>query len=230
MPVGLRNKEYLGEGAAAHYELGDPGRIMIRHKYVLPEGSQEPYGRSSALHEVQHAIQNREGWEPGTNPDAIFRNKNDIFNYHFDYSNHMATARVARKIIAENPGMPAQHALDEVLKRADHYGYEEHYTPGGPNRQYVIDLIRNQQISDEELKILELENRMQAQKHSITKDQADAIYRRTMGETEARATQKRKDMTMAERRARFPMKDYENLDKGLFTEYQAYDPLTVLKP
>ena len=44
---------------------------------------------------------------------------------------------------------------------------------------------------------------------NITVDQANHMYRRLAGEAEARATQKRKNLTDEQRRAEFPERSYD---------------------
>ena len=108
--------------------------------------------RSIALHELQHAIQQKEGFARGGSPELVVKEAN------------AEAEKIAKK-------------LNEMK-----YGSQEY------EKLY--------------------EQFVKTKKHT-TVDQADEMYRRLAGEAEARATQKRRNLTDEQRRAAFPERSYD---------------------
>jgi hypothetical protein len=131
---------------------------------ILAGGPGTGSQRSAMLHEIQHAVQQREGFAKGSSPNGPY------------------PAGVRDQIIKDQY---------EQLKAATKYDPSNPYS--SPNA-----------LTDEEL--LQMAIRNTDAMDGVGRMQA---YRRSAGEAEARAVQKRRDLTNEERRAIFPLKSYD---------------------
>jgi hypothetical protein len=238
--VGLANNypdmKYMGvrledqeEGIAGSFHAGlagTPGTVTMRHEYVLPNGDGAPYGRSHVLHELQHAVAAAEGHDPGANVAHTYKQRNAKANEYMQLQDNFLTTRAALGVMKENPGMTPEIALKEIIDSANHYGR----APTASDREIILRMLGDpKNYPEDRLAAYASAARGTAQNHGmITRDQGLELYRKNIGETEARATQKRMDMTPDQRRARFPMKDY---DPGpYYTAEQLYDSTLKIKP
>jgi hypothetical protein len=130
--------------------------------------------RSTALHELQHAIQQREGFAPGGSPSNMITELENI-------------AKQKRRE-AKN--------LFEMSSANDPLDPTRLVKPGA--RAKGLEL---------EKEARELEEKALLAFHS-GQSRFD-LYRRLAGEAEARATQKRRNLTNEERRAIFPLESYD---------------------
>jgi hypothetical protein len=129
-------------------------------------------GNETAMHELQHAIQQREGWARGGSPDEF---------------EPAARSYRTKAIALENS--------QDGLKRAIDNGGVDPQTGGS--------------IDNFNFNINRLKNAMS--KLETTGADRDPMwqYRHLAGEAEARATQARMNMDMAQRRATFPLDSYD---------------------
>jgi hypothetical protein len=130
--------------------------------------------RSTALHELQHAIQQREGFAPGGSPSNMITELEKI---------------------AEQKRREAKN-LFEMSSANDPLDPTRLVKPGA--RAKGLEL---------EKEARELEEKALLAFHS-GQSRFD-LYRRLAGEAEARATQKRRNLTDEERRAIFPLESYD---------------------
>lgn len=147
---------------------------------------------SNALHELQHAIQKREGWENGGSPGAAYieRNLSDLTPLVDPESIYRSGAKTTTNgpiMITNDEGKfvvtDGNHRYAEALKRGDKT-IKTHFDPSffdgyGGNMDQAV------------------------------KDAAMENYRRLAGEAEARATQARIPLDAAQRRALFPEDSYD---------------------
>ena len=194
-----------------------------------------PYSdsKSTALHEVQHAIQNREGFARGGSPSDP------------SLSNIVDESKVSdfRKAYKENPDFARHVDLfnsnehNQAIQQSNRY-YRENFQPkfeeiakqmidlprGLAERDAIRDawfVLRRQADSELMAKFPIIKQVEQANAHwqnkigqSLFEPQNSVLepyeaYRRLAGEVEARTTQKRMDMTAEERKARYPWLDYD---------------------
>lgn len=161
--------------------------------------------KSTMLHELQHAIQQREGFARGGNPEMFNQQKDaELARDALDW------ARELRRIRSTQPGMDSIAAENKAIQDYQQMGALEFV----PSRE-ARDLARQpgvlfdspnayQSASD-----LEALSKMYGLDQRTTPYTAQEAYRRLAGEAEARATQARMNMTPAERRATFPYESYD---------------------
>jgi hypothetical protein len=195
----------LAERALEHSELFNayPDLKDVRHlglRENIPRGSTERFGTSSmmtsvgpsekslkstALHETQHVIQNREGFARGGNP-AMFTAPTGLS------AQVLTDAAILDKTMrATNLSqLEALQRFETLFKRKPEAGAFAALESVGTGKE--LELARDVAI--------------EAEKRAKNPTEA---YRRLAGEAEARATQKRMDMTAKERRATFPEDSYD---------------------
>jgi len=142
--------------------------------------------RGSNLHELQHAIQQREGWAKGGSPEQMAVEKAKAKN-DWDYWSNIAAIRQE----AERNGGNIDKAAKEIGELFD-------FQPTLEHRMAALNTP---------LKTLQTKAE-QAQSAMFPYSEHEA-YRRLAGEAEARATQARMNMDMAQRRATFPLDSYD---------------------
>lgn len=175
-------------------------RDYLKRGYAPDQGA-----KSDLLHELQHAVQQREGFAPGGNLE--------MFNQQKDAElarDALHWARELRRIRAEQPGMDPIAAENKAIQDYQQMGAFEFV----PSRE-ARDLARQpgvlfdspnayQSASD-----LEALSKLYGLDQRTTPYTAHEAYKRLAGEAEARATQARMNMTPAERRATFPLDSYD---------------------
>jgi hypothetical protein len=144
-------KELPNVSTYAPYRQGAFNKIGSL-EYITTEGPNLKDIKSASLHELQHAIQQKENFARGGNPELVVKEAN-------------AAAEAIAKKLNELP-----------------YDSKEH-----------------QDLYQEFVKA----------RKNITQEEAYEMYRRLAGEAEARATQKRMNLTDTQRRARFPERSYD---------------------
>lgn len=142
-------------------------------KSLLISGPDTVSQRSVALHELQHAIQNQEGWAVGGSPE-------NIGGITSQYSHAKGAFDNAVNVIT-NPN------ADEIAKS---------------NARQIMSFY-----GPKLRKLKEVQDPQEA-------------YKRLAGEAEARATQKRRNMTDEERRAQFPPTSYDVPIEDLIRVYR----------
>jgi hypothetical protein len=130
--------------------------------------------RSTALHELQHAIQQKEGFARGGSPESMTMTLEEI-------------AQEKRQKAKE---------LFNLSKANDPLDPGRIVKPGA--RKKGLQLEREAQDLDSKAVIANLSGQARFD-----------LYRRLAGEAEARATQKRRNLTDEQRRAEFPERSYD---------------------
>lgn len=170
----LFNAYNLDEYVQVNPKLGIGGSLakMDTGDSVITTGLGDQ--RGTLLHELQHAIQQREGWAKGGSPETMMLEFEDM----------------AAKKKAE------AKQLWELGRRNDPLDPGSVVKPGAIKRATQAEKA----AKDYEAQIAHMQ--------SFPELQHDA-YRRLAGEAEARATQARMNMDMAQRRATFPLDSYD---------------------
>jgi hypothetical protein len=141
--------------------------------------------RSTALHEIQHAIQQKEGFARGGNPE--------MFRQSIDFSSKaLQDAAILDKTMrASNLSqLEALKRFEVLFGRKPEAGAFAALERVGTGKE--LDIARDAAREAEKLAKNPLES-----------------YRRLAGEAEARATQKRRNLTDEQRRAEFPERSYD---------------------
>jgi hypothetical protein len=190
---GLKGPKERGSYQATTMETVDGPRLL--GEMVMAEAPTEDILAKTAIHEMQHAIQRREGFQRGANP-AEFKNKvipaklKDVA-----FSRSMREMAIANKM--REMGYPIAEGKVLNLARPDTMGKVRAYAD-----------------KDEQLKNLVGEWESANEKLKKYPDKATQ-YVRSAGEVEARAVQARQKMTPEERRATFPLKSYDTPIKDI---------------
>lgn len=170
---------------AGGFFAGQPGRGFVGSQIEI--GDPTTYAEGTALdvlmHEVQHAIQLREGFATGGSPDAMRAEKDQALEDRRYWSSVAALRREADRL-----GGDYQQAVQDFIDV-----YEE-----TPTDQQVQDAqwapsaeALDQRVAEAETVMREIGN-------------PDLTYERLAGEVEARNTEGRRTMTADERRAASP--------------------------
>jgi hypothetical protein len=190
---GLQGPKERGSYQATTMETVDGPRLL--GEMVMAEAPTEDILARTAIHEMQHAIQRREGFQRGANP-AEFKSKaipaklKDVA-----FSRSMREMAIANKM--REMGYPI--AEGKVLNLA---------------RPNTMEKVKAYADNDEQLKSLVNEWEIANEKLKKYPDKATQ-YVRSAGEVEARAVQARQKMTPEERRATFPLKSYDTPIKDI---------------
>jgi hypothetical protein len=231
MQVDFLTKSELG-GAGGHMDA-PANAIRLQTQYMRPG---EDYGRSIMAHELQHSIDYRADRDYGISTDTIkdageywkTRLEGDKVNFDAD-----ATALQARKLMDNSPGMTPEQALDEVVDRANYYGTAENFGAAGrynPEnestfaedgilRDVTLRIVRNVPLDSLKQRVDASQARIREsyQKSRIAEPTETGRYEQylsNVGETRARLTQTRLDLTPEERLQMFPMREqFMGLDR-----------------
>jgi hypothetical protein len=137
--------------------------------------------RSTALHELQHVIQRKEEFAKGGSPEMF--KPHDVFS-----TKALEDAAILDKTIKANNfnQLEAKNRFKQLFNREPEPGAFAALERIGTGKD--LDAARDAaRLADKPIE----------------------SYRRLAGETEARATQKRRNMTTEERRAKFPVESYD---------------------
>lgn len=179
----------------------DPGKQAIT-MYAPATGAQ---ARSTAIHELQHVIQEREGFSQGGNYE--------MFNQQKDAElarDALHWARDLRRILSTQPGMDPMAAEKKAIQEYQQLGAME-FVPSREARDLAREpgVLFDSPNAYQSASDLEALSKMYGLDRRTTPYTAREAYRRLAGEAEARATQARMNMTPAERRAAFPEESYD---------------------
>lgn len=184
---GLQGPKERGSYQATTTETVDGPRLL--GEMVMAEAPTEDVLARTAIHEMQHAIQRREGFQRGASP-AEFKNKTIPAKLKdVAFSRSMREMAIANKM--REMGYPIAEGKVLNLSRPD-----------------TMEKVRAYADKDEQLKNLVSEWESANEKLKKYPDKATQ-YVRSAGEVEARAVQARQKMTPEERRATFPLKSYD---------------------
>lgn len=185
---GLKGLKERGSYQATTMQTDD-GLPQLLGEMVMVEAPNEGMLAQTAIHEMQHAIQRREGFQRGANPKE-FKNKavpprlKDAA-----FSRAMREQAISNRM--RELGYPLAEGKNLNLAMPDLQRKVREYAEKDPN---LLMLLGEYQQANEKLK-----------KYPDKFDQ----YTRSAGETEARAVQARQMMSPEERRATFPFKSYD---------------------
>jgi hypothetical protein len=187
MPVFMQEKNSKSYGS-----LGD-GDLTL-HPSLLPKEA-----RSTVLHELQHAIQNQEGWGQGGDLGSAAS---------FYIENHLSP-----KLKALNTSLIENGKLRDTITNED---------------EYAANVLRHKQIVAER-------DKLNDEISNIENNQAPKLrlYNRLAGEAQARATQDRLDMDMAQRRENYPLSGGKLSDiplEDLIYKYEGNGPSLSMDP
>lgn len=176
-----------GPELKGHYVIANrDGKDLLSTEQI---GLAAPTGeakRSGLLHELQHAIQQREGWARGGSPEVAFRDPRM-------WGDGAEGSDIARKM------------LKDKLK--------EMSTPM-PVEKYAKEAWQSDVVTPEILAAYKdyaktIKSSARQFETEAQKTVAQEWYRRLAGEAEARATQSRMNMDAAKRREVFPLDSYD---------------------
>lgn len=179
-------KQYPGLGASYSPGYTNEQRAMIERlgvdvDPVLMEQMKFGVntGKSSVIHEAQHAIQQREGWAKGGSPDVFEAAKKEADStyklFHNTYKNNESEYLARTRGIGKTNPSLASLSTDTIKQNMDSAYNEVKAAQRKLNENY----------------------------------DPQAMYRLLAGEAEARATQARIPMDAAQRRATFPLDSYD---------------------
>jgi len=184
----------LDQKGASYSPSTDPSKESISI------GNKADNMRSVTIHETQHAIQEREGFSRGGNPDEFY-----ISNLG-DYAKAANLGIEAEVRAMVEDGM----SFDEIIKETEGIKRFENLYP-------IFDNIKKRPVSEysAEQAHSDYKSAMARVKENY-KDPYEQ-YQRLYGEAEARLVQERMNMTEAERKAYPPMKHLEDMlkDEGI---------------
>ena len=184
--LGPRNK-----GSYARTKISDNIHPTKLSETIEATGVDEPKLREVAVHELQHAIQEREGFDSGSNfsslkskriPPKLKDTAHQRNSLEVSIANHMRNTGyplLPNKML--NLDLPS--SMEKARNYAKKYGDEK-----------LTDLLDS--FVEKNQKLIKYPNKFQQ-------------YLRKGGEAESRATEKRMFMTAAERRATFPEESYD---------------------
>jgi hypothetical protein len=207
--------------------------------------------RSTGLHEMQHQVQDKSGWQPGANPNSIFAAKNagakkmeqvrmikEAEMRDAEQQSHISSTAHEVRDAMDTEMLDFDKALSSVLHNQNHAGEAIDYVPGGRHYDIVRKMamgndardLQAQRVADWR-EFVKRQADHDALPAPITKKEAHAIYERSYGETEARVVQHRRNLTPEQRRQQFPMDDYKiESPRGMLTEDEVYDPMKRIMP
>ena len=136
--------------------------------------------KSTLLHEIQHAIQDKEGWAKGGNPDMFKKTPLDLKKG--EYSSYILNE-------AKNSGRNIKDIIKELKDDALNANIEDNFYKADD-----IEVILQLSKSNTPDKLLN-----EWQQKYITPDDAYGKYKSLWGEQQARATQQRMNMTPEQR-------------------------------
>ena len=185
------------KGGFGHFEeSGDP--VLSIHG-MLPNNQ----AKSTMLHELQHGIQRDEGWGQGGSPQEFTRQKEaeharDVLNWRNEV--------LARK--KKNPDADTNAIENSIIKDYSDMGLFNDFVPSREARElatqpYMMYPERYDHTNEFE-KLNNLVGEYGLDKRTTPYTPIEG-YKRLAGEAQARATQDRLDMDMAQRRENYPL-------------------------
>ena len=196
------------------WKLGEGGTIRVP--------TNEPTPIDVYAHELQHAVQSKEGFASGGNPKnltpEIAQARYDLKEIERQMSNlHDKASDEARYYIAKAKKDPQyKNFVDEAFaKYTNQLGEKSDKNPFGVD---LNDAVKFHLIEQDGL-VNKLGEKADSLRKLANLDPQEAYFR-LAGEAEARAVQERLNMTPAERRAKFPLKSYDVPLRDLILRYK----------
>jgi len=184
---GLKGPKERGSYQVTTMETDEGPRVLGEMLQV--EAPSEQAVARAGIHELQHAIQRREGFQRGANPRDLKNKAIPPRLKDVAFSRAMREQAISNRM--RDLGYPIAEGRNLNLSQPDLQRKVREYAEKDPN---LLLLLGEYQQASEKLK-----------KYPDKFDQ----YIRSAGETEARAVQARQMMTPEERRATFPLKSYD---------------------
>lgn len=200
----------LGGGAGASYHRAQPGTA---EQIVLSSKPRWTDDKGTVLHELQHAIQSREGFARGGSPREIGGYRDPIWEAHInrklapllernrEITNAFQAGRErlegARALIESDPKWARAKTEKAQQKIVDKY------LPGFDVKSHYDLRRQGADLKAAHRRIIEEAGFGPSQQERID------LYNRLAGEAEARAVQARMDMTPAQRKATPPWQSYD---------------------
>lgn len=193
---------YLPETSTAKGAFGyfaDNGDPVLSVYGMLPNNE----AKSTMLHELQHAVQGKEGWGQGGNPEYFTKQKEaerarDILNWRSEVLARKKKYPDADRSAIENNIIKdySDMGLFEFLPERDlrematqpYLMYPEQYSHGAEELEKLNNLVKEYGLDKR-----------------TTPYKPFEAYKRLAGEAQARATQDRLNMDMAQRRENYPL-------------------------
>lgn len=181
-------------GNRGEYVAGDRS---IGEQMRLAEKPRWDENKSTMLHEMQHAIQQRQGFAKGGNPESykqqgVAEKARDLLNWQ----------REIRSKLEQSPGLSREAAEKSLIDEYNNVGWPEG-VPSEEVRQMALNPYKYFDSDPEEfVKTYGLDKQ-------VTPRSPNDVYRRLAGEAEARAVQKRMNMNPLQRRETFPLDSYD---------------------
>ena len=165
----------IGDIETGMYAWKKPeGSYEVDTRTITAGGPSTGYQKSAALHEIQHDIQQKEGFAKGGNPDEVILDFQKLANQKREEAEKLFDLDQAfGSLSKEQLGSKA----DEIYSAKDK----------------ALKLEEQAKFFDDKAKEAYLDS-----------DKRFEMYKRMAGEAEARLTQSRMNLTDAERRANFP--------------------------
>lgn len=150
--------------------------------------------RGTNLHEMQHAIQQREGWARGGSPEGMASEWSKAKNDQDFYSTLDALAREANRSFGGS--------VDKAAKSLNDIGIDV-------TQDHIDELMRIGAKKAEQKSTHAQDLLKQFGGGGVRGDAGHNLYKRLAGEAEARATQARMNMNMQERLNTYPLDSYD---------------------
>jgi len=166
-------------------------------------------GRSTLLHELQHAVQQREGFAKGGGVDSmageIGQAKYDLSEIAAKMERMQNAASDEARIMMDSKNPETQGFVSNAVQKwMKQFGEQSPSNPYGitPQQAVQYELIERD-------KVFESISKSRSAVEKTARMEPHDAYRRLAGEAEARAVQSRMDMTPEQRRATFPFDSYD---------------------
>jgi len=185
--TGMVESRLPGSPAGGSYSA--PGLARSGEETIHVQAATPADARSIALHEMQHAVQEREGFSSGGNP-AMFSQGKDA---------ELAASAMAyrRELEGLDPKLSPKQKDDVVRKRYEEIGAPEWF-PSQEARDVAHDIEGNPP------EVLSRVMELYGTDRRTTPYTPRELYRKVPGEVEARNVQTRADWTPEQRRAKPP--------------------------
>ena len=186
---------------------------------------------NTTLHEVQHAVQHKEGFDFGASPEGIKLAKNRNYADAVEQHDHSMNAMAFKEFLEKHPGIDPELAWN--MMNDVNAGLWPGKPPSPDMKAYFVthvpklssDAVKHFVTRDK--RILE---KMRKESPPITDRDALELYMQNFGETEARATEQRVNKNQAQRMARFPLRDYDRPYDKLKLQSELYDTESRSQP
>lgn len=202
------------------------GAFYASHGGMVIDAASADRGLSIALHEIQHGVQNTEGFAKGTNPigaalamtDDEYANASRIINAQKQADYDKALAVHGKQVAAAEASDAARQERTDTLKRLREERNAVAADPASKDKKGILKPEAKARLDalDQEYDAI-WKTKIEIVYHpgepphppEMGKPDPYDLYRMHAGEVESRTVQKRMNMTAEERRARAPWHDFD---------------------